>query len=182
MNSNPGGNQFRRSPGVGRMVRHRMKVDMTPMVDLGFLLITFFVITTELTKPSAIDLAMPKEGPPSTLAASNALTLLVTNDRIFYYSGDWDQAVKTNGVGYAKMSGDNSIRDLVLSRQQASEKLNLLNEGSDGLMVLIKPGPDATYHQLVALLDEMLIDRVKKYAVLKPTNAETDWVRKNSAP
>ena len=54
----------RRRAGVSRPKKHNPKTDMTPMVDLGFLLISFFVMTTELSKPRVAQLNMPKEGPP----------------------------------------------------------------------------------------------------------------------
>ena len=63
--------------GVSRSKKSVPKIDMTPMVDLGFLLITFFVITAELSKPVTMDLFMPKEGPPIKLRKSDALTFLL---------------------------------------------------------------------------------------------------------
>ena len=51
----------RQRAGVRRPVKHQLRIDMTPMVDLGFLLISFFVITTELSKPTAMPLVMPKD-------------------------------------------------------------------------------------------------------------------------
>lgn len=68
-----------------RSVKHNLKIDMTPMVDLGFLLISFFVITTELSKPTTMDLFMPKDGKPMDLGASDALTILLDNDNTFWY-------------------------------------------------------------------------------------------------
>jgi biopolymer transport protein ExbD len=63
---------------------------MTPMVDLGFLLITFFIITTQLSKPSVVKLNMPKESKYSTtVGESNALTFILDkDDRVYYYHGD----------------------------------------------------------------------------------------------
>ena len=61
--------------GVTYQKKLNPKMDMTPMADPGFLLITFFVITTELSKPVTPDLIMPKEGPPITLGKSDALTV-----------------------------------------------------------------------------------------------------------
>jgi biopolymer transport protein ExbD len=63
--------------GVRKMKKHELKIDMTPMVDLGFLLISFFVITTELSKPTALNLIMPTKGIAMDLGESNALTVLL---------------------------------------------------------------------------------------------------------
>jgi biopolymer transport protein ExbD len=87
-----------RKAGVPKMKRQAVKTDMTPMVDLGFLLIAFFVMTTELNKPSVIDLAMPtdKSKQRSELGESYALTVLLgENKRVFYYHGSWERASGT---------------------------------------------------------------------------------------
>jgi biopolymer transport protein ExbD len=94
---NPTGG-FRKRSGVRKVLKHNLKVDMTPMVDLGFLLITFFVITTELAKPTAMNLYMPKDGPPSPVGNSSALTILLDDNKIYYYNGDWEVAVQSGGI------------------------------------------------------------------------------------
>ena len=64
------------------------RVDLTPMVDLGFLLITFFIVTTSMTKPMVLTLNNPADG-TSEAADSKTLTLiLVNNDKIVYYNGN----------------------------------------------------------------------------------------------
>jgi len=81
--------------------KQMIRIDMTPMVDLGFLLITFFVFTTTIATPTGTDLFMPKEdfNHPQPLPKSLALTfLLADNDRIIYYHGDFDEAIKTNEI------------------------------------------------------------------------------------
>ena len=86
-------------PGVRRAKRHQLRIDMTPMVDLGFLLISFFVITTELSQPRTTNLNMPKDGPAMPLGESDALTILLDRDnRIWYYEGDWNKAVAAKQV------------------------------------------------------------------------------------
>src|SRR5688572_22930336 len=88
----------RKKAGVPKLIKNNLKIDMTPMVDQGFLLISFFIITTELSKPRVALLNMPKDGDPSNIANSLALTILIGKDRLFYYHGDWPEAIKTNQV------------------------------------------------------------------------------------
>lgn len=69
-------------------------IDMTPMVDLAFLLLTFFVMTTTFSKPMVMKVVYPAKPkndqviPPSSLI-NNALTFVLTKDRIFYYDGEF---------------------------------------------------------------------------------------------
>ena len=75
--------------GVNRIKKANLKIDMTPMVDLGFLLISFFIFTTEISKPAITNLYMPKDGDPTKIPESKSLTILLgNNDHVFYYNGD----------------------------------------------------------------------------------------------
>jgi biopolymer transport protein ExbD len=176
---NPAPSQ-RRKAGVQRMIKHHVKIDMTPMVDLGFLLITFFVITTELTKPTAMNLYMPKDGgPPTELGASNALTVLLEKDKLYCYHGDWKDAIASGNIIETNFRGNADLRKIINDKQQLLDSTQKNKEGRNGLMVLINPGKDVSYNHIVNVLDEMTISMVKKYALVKITNDEKEWLAKN---
>jgi biopolymer transport protein ExbD len=169
----------RRRAGVRRMLKHTQNVDMTPMVDLGFLLITFFVITTELSKPTAMNLYMPKDGPPTDLGESNALSFLLgKNNTVYYYHGNWEDAKKKDEVFETTYSSVNGLRKIINEKQHRLDATsNKHNEGRDGLMLLIKPGNETSYKNVVDVLDEATINAVKKYAVIKIANEEATFLK-----
>jgi biopolymer transport protein ExbD len=167
----------RKRAGVKQMIRHHLKVDMTPMVDLGFLLITFFVMTAELAKPTTTPLYMPKdEDPPTELGKSNALTLLIGDNKVYYYNGDWEKASQTGAILETKLTGKDDLRKIICDKQGLLDISQRHKEGRDGLMMLIKPGSSASYKTVVDVLDEATISRVKKYAIVKLTGEERKWL------
>ncbi len=156
--------------GVYKTKKASLSVDLTPMVDLGFLLISFFVFTTTLAKSTAMRLAIPDDNNiknPSIAPASKTLNLILgVNNDIFYYEGDSLNQIKNIG---AKASG---LRDAIINK-----KTRLKNFGSDsGLIVLIKPTKDATYANVVNALDEMLINEVKTYVLMDASMEESDKI------
>lgn len=169
-------NESRKAGGRKRKAHH-LKIDMTPMVDLGFLLISFFVMTTEMTRPTVMDLAMPKDGPPTPLGESGALTVLVAGDKtIYYYHGDWDAAMQSKQVIRSNFAVKEGIREVIRNKQKQLD-ITHAKEGRDALMLIIKPTGDAVYEDVVDMLDEALIHNVKRYTVIKPSPAETDYLQ-----
>jgi len=166
--------------GVPGITKHNLKIDMTPMVDLGFLLISFFVITTELSKPTAMDLFMPKESKvPMELGELNALTVLLDKDnRAWCYHGRWEDAVIQHTIIKTGFSGNNGLRKNIIAKQQWLDNYNK-KEGRNGLMLVIKPGSGASYKNVVDVLDEVSINGVKKYAVVKMSEEEMGWLEMN---
>lgn len=145
-------------------VGRHLKIDMTPLVDLAFLLITFFIFTTSLTDRKGMKLVMPKDGPSMPLGESNALTLLLgDNNKVYAYAGDWKTAQKNGAVKETSYSETTGIGAVIRDRQQ-----QLRSEMKDpaGLMVLIKASDASTYKNTVDALDEMLINGVTKYATV----------------
>lgn len=169
----------RRKAGVAHQKKYNLKIDMTPMVDLGFLLISFFVITTEMSKPTTLNLNMPKEGSPMPLGESDALTVLLGKDNtIYYYQGSWEEAVQSNKIFETSFSEKDGLRKVIGEKQRQLDTRNI-KEGRNGLMLLIKPGKEALYRNVIDMLDEALIHDIKKYAVLKPTEQEIKYLARN---
>lgn len=138
------------------------KVDMTPMVDLGFLLITFFNFTTSISKPTAMKLAMPKDdGDPTPVKCSASLTIVPEGpDRVGWYDC-------TNGVEapvqYAPLNGKEGIREILLHKRQAVARQ--FGDPKD-MVVMIKPSAACDYATLVGVLDEMTINGISRYAIV----------------
>ena len=130
------------------------RVDLTPMVDLGFLLITFFIFTTALSKPTGMKFFLPKSVPDKlrvTTPASRVLTLLIAADkRIYYYDGDDPKQIYSVEV--------NNIREVILDKKKRTNP--------EKFMIIIKPGKESNFRTLVNVMDEMTINDVKHYAMV----------------
>ena len=170
-----------RRAGVRRVKKHTLKTDMTPMVDLGFLLIAFFVITTEMIKPAALKLSMPHDGAGTQVANSNALTVLLDSNSIYYYHGEWANAKEKNQVFKTSIAFNNGLGDVIRQKQAWLDEINIPGgEGRKGLMMMIKSSKRADYGSMIAILDEILINNVQKYALVSLDKEEKEFLdRKN---
>lgn len=147
------------------------------MVDLGFLLIAFFVMTTEMSRPYVAKLNMPKEGgTPPTLGESSAVTLLISSDHLYYYLGDWGKAKAAGQIKETSFSVKSGIGSIIRERQAWLDQADISEEGKDGLMFIIKPGENAHYSQVIDAMDEIQINGVKKYIILKPEVEEAAFL------
>ena len=175
------GSNTRKRAGVRGQKKHSPRTDMTPMVDLGFLLITFFVFTATLNEPRAMNLNMPTDKDtdnPTKLADSNALTILLDGDnRVFYYAGEWEKAVKNNAIKETSFSYKEGLGDIVRAKQQYLDKHPVDKDGRDGLMLLIKASDESVYANVIDALDEALINEVKRYAIVKMTAEEKAFLQ-----
>jgi biopolymer transport protein ExbD len=164
--------------GINLVKRHSLKTDMTPLVDLGFLLISFFVIVAELTKPSITPLYMPRDGGvPTPVGESTALTVLLgKNNTVYYYEGDWN---KISHDGIKKTDFSMTGLSKVITEKQLKLDMTLKNKGGrDAMMLIIKAGSHAIYKDLVKVLDEAIIHMVKRYALVKSAPEEINYLEK----
>ena len=161
----------KRSKGARKGIPTMLKIDMTPMVDLGFLLITFFIFTSTMGEPKATDLLLPKEGEPSHLKGSNALTLLLDEqNRIYVYEGEWKDTHQKENLRTVNFDNKVDLRSIIQNKQSR------LGAERDDLMVLIKPSGKSIYSNIVDALDEMLINNVKRYAVMDMSTEELAYI------
>lgn len=172
---NTGGNEGKGGKKV-RSKKQNAGVDLTAMVDLAFLLITFFMLTTSLSKPQSMDLTMPdkleKDDPTPKQEAkeSKTLTILIGKDRkLKYYMGMFNDPYL--GVGPTDSTyGKAGIRQVILQKMANLKAKG--QTGKDGIVVLIKATEDATYTDMIDILDEMAITGVAIYAIQDITDDE----------
>lgn len=165
---------LRNKAGILRIKKANLRIDMTPMIDLGFLLISFFIFTTEITKPSITKLYMPVDGDSTKIPSSTSLTiLLANNDKIFYYCGKLDDAIKNKKIlqtSYDELTG---LGNIIRQKQLELKKRNL---DKQELIILIKPGKESSYKNIIGVVDEMLINDVSKYSISDMQNKEEAYL------
>jgi len=158
-----------------RTIHPAIRIDMTPMVDLGFLLITFFIFTTTMSEPNIMKLYMPRVGDPTPIGEGKVLTILLgNNNRVYAYEGALEKALQENRLISTNYDETNGIGSLIRQKQKRLEQSGIKNSKTD-LVYLIKPTKQCTYRNLIDALDEATINRVKKYMIVD-ASAEEDQV------
>jgi biopolymer transport protein ExbD len=194
----------KKGPGVKKAKKLSTRVDMTPMVDLGFLLITFFIFTATMSSPTTLDLNMPKdvddEKNKTEVKQSGVITIMLgKGDQVYYYEGQLEVGEGKNNF---KSSNFKDIRKIIIDKKNEvmsrfnpatvdaetceSEK-KAAKEKKDpdwenackdmDFMVIIKPNDEATYKNTVDILDEMTINQVKRYAMVKVLPDENSLIK-----
>ena len=176
------------------------RVDFTPMVDLGFLLITFFMLTTSMNKPKTMEITFPADKKEQTedikIAESQAMTILLGDDnQIFYYFGfgEGPDGLKMETTNYSK----NGIRKILLEesrkRNPRVDSIPILKEQfkkseidsatyktrvrdikaeKKALIVLIKATDSSTYKNMIDMIDEMNITNIGNYSIVNIDETE----------
>ena len=169
------GGGHKKGPGVKKQVKKSTRVDLTPMVDLGFLLITFFVFTTTMSQATAMNVNEPKDSKDQQIKVkeSGAMTILLGKaNQIYYYFGQLDE---TRLSEQFKSTNFKDIRGII------AEKKNNTPEGD--LMYVIKADDESTFRNSVDILDEMTICAVKPghYAEDKISATELQLIKLTEA-
>jgi biopolymer transport protein ExbD len=158
----------------GKKKKQTPRIDFTPMVDLGFLLITFFIYTTTIARPNAMVINMPVEGPPGKIPEESTITIIpVKGHNLVYYEGN------LNGGEHLKHCSVNDIRTVLLNKKNQVKALPAsFSKAAHKVYVLIKPNDDSQYGDMVQLLDEMNITDIDNYMLLSVTPEEKALLEK----
>jgi biopolymer transport protein ExbD len=149
---------------IGRTKRQSTKVDLTAMVDLGFLLITFFMLATTMFEPKIIEVLKPEKNTTITqdVMASKTLTLMLAeNNKVYWYHGLADEDninFRLDSCGY----DINGLRSVIMNRQKEVE---VKHKDKSQMFVIIKPLKGSALQNIVDVFDEISICNVKRYAI-----------------
>ncbi|MFN7115869.1 MAG: ExbD/TolR family protein [Saprospiraceae bacterium] len=165
-----GGRQ--RGSGVKKSKKKSTRVDMTPMVDLGFLLITFFVLVTTFNKPSAMDLNLPakddkeeKEDTPEIKQSKVVQFVLGPENKLYHFIG-----IENIQVDSIDFSVSKNVREVIAAREQEVAR----QWGSrDSVLLFIKPMYASKYRNMVDILDKVNIAGVKRFTLVDFSPADS---------
>ncbi len=171
MDTSSGGGH-KKGPGVKKGKKLSTRVDLTPMVDLGFLLITFFVFTTTMSQSTAMNMNEPKDEKDKEMKVKNsgAMTILLgKGNQVYYYYGQLDPNTISEQF---KSTTFKEIRKLILDKKNATP--------IDDLMYIIKSDKNSTFKNAIDILDEMTISAVPPghYAEVDMTPVEEMLIQK----
>lgn len=192
----------------GKPKKLSTRIDFTPMCDLGFLLITFFMLSTSMSKPQTMELSMPSkdkvtEDEQNKVKASTAITLILgKEDKIYYYFGIATEEVEPELI--QTTFAPDGIRKILLQRnlevvtqmkelkdklanrsitdEEYKKKAIEIKDNKSAPVVMIKSTDFASYKNLVDILDEMQICNVGKYAIVDITDYDKNLISKLENP
>ena len=171
LNSSP-----EKTGGKSPRKRFAARVDLTAMVDLAFLLITFFMLTTSMNKPGMFGVNMPDSNvpkPPLIIPQSRTLTLCIgSNHQVLYYLGMTENPLTEPKLCSFDKEG---VRKAILDMKA----LVLKNTGKS-TMVLIKPSDKSQYVDLVNILDEMKITGIDVFPIEAIGNKEIAFLQQKN--
>jgi biopolymer transport protein ExbD len=151
MDTSSGGGH-KKGPGVKKAVKKSTRVDLTPMVDLGFLLITFFVFTTTMSQATAMNMNEPKDSKDDQVKVkeSGAMTILLGRaNQVYYYFGQLDPLKISEQF---KSTTFKAIREVIVTKKKATP--------IGDLMYVIKSDDKSTFKNAINILDEMTISGI----------------------
>lgn len=165
-------NQKTQESGKKKIRSRKMapKVDLTAMVDLAFLLITFFMLTTTLNKPAAMDIAMPDKtkddvDSPVFIDENRTATLILGDGKFMWYHGDFKKPIASSEK---PADIEKTLAQVVA---QLKGKISTMPNTKD-MIVLIKPSKEARTKDVIRTIDELKHQNITRYVIGKTQNEE----------
>lgn len=152
------------------------RVDLTPMVDLGFILVTFFVFTAALNESKAMNLLLPNDNNLAInddICESCALTFILSKNNIVHYYEGSEKNASYKMTDYSS----NGIRQNIIDKR----KWVIQKRGKDELIIIVKPGKESSFKNLVDVVDECNITVVKRYYLAEPSAGENKMIAQIAA-
>jgi biopolymer transport protein ExbD len=157
------GGQAPRKHGKGKkrkqIRRVGIRIDMTPLVDIAFLLLTFFMLTTSMSRPQTMEINLPPEDVSVEVAESNLLTLFVTS------KGDLFWRMKLDAP--EKIEFDN-LRSFLKERIESNSKL----------ITLVKVDREGKYNMMVNIIDELNLASITRFSLAPMLDSDKDLLAK----
>ena len=126
--------------------RMGIRIDMTPLVDVAFLLLTFFMFTTSMARPQTMEINLPPEMVKIEIAESNLLTIRVNEKGEIFWNIGMEAPKKIE------------VNDL---RRFLKEQLN----GNPKLVTLLKVNREAKYDVMVHMIDELNLANITRFSL-----------------
>jgi biopolymer transport protein ExbD len=139
--------------------RTSIRIDMTPMVDVAFLLLTFFMLTTVFRRPQTLEIKLPPSSTNVQVSASNLLVIRVDEDH---------RVSQSAGLAKPNLLDFNELGNFFKSK--VAEDPNMI--------ILVKLDRKAKYHYMVDIIDELNLSKLTRYSVATLSDIEKEELAK----
>ncbi|MDP1993870.1 MAG: biopolymer transporter ExbD [Ignavibacteria bacterium] len=148
-----GGSRSRKKGKRKPKKRMNVRIDMTPLVDVAFLLLTFFMMTTVFRKPSTMEINLPPNDAKVDIAESNLLTLRIDEAKMIYYSV---------GIDVPKKLKFEDLKKFLVESASQNPKL----------VVLLKIDRKGKFNYMVDIIDELNMAKLDRFSIAPMTEID----------
>ena len=136
-----------------------IRIDMTPLVDIAFLLLTFFMFSTSMSRPQTMEINLPPQDVKVEIAESNLLTLRIDKDGSIFWS---------MGIESPQKLPFDELRRFLVDRSAANPKL----------VTVVKVAREGTYNMMVNMIDELALANVSRFSLAPMTQQDEALIAK----
>jgi biopolymer transport protein ExbD len=130
-----------------------IRIDMTPLVDVAFLLLTFFMFTTSMSRPQTMEINLPPQDVKVEVGESNLLTIRVNQKGDVFWNFGIDLPKK-------------------LDRAELRKFLKEKSQGNPKLTTLVKVDREGRYSMLVNMIDELNLAQIQRFSIAPLLDAD----------